>query len=344
MGNFKTYLVSMFAVSALRNQDTKMEKLDAVDPHMAELNDVGFVEKIVDVLDLNTSPIDTAADAVVEEASGAKQEEGRFWRRRRRTRRRRRDRRRTRRRRVPADPAVIAVAYWDRGNCGPNGDDGNWNWCGHTAGTCQSTVNTSLCTSQQARLLEMQGPVSDGSITIDGCQYYYFARYTCEERVEGYWQQLRDLNSGAFMSEVVESEVIRTSGSEVSITEESSTTRSISTSIEAGVPIKFVSVSVGIEATLSSTETRAATETITHGWSNRITRQTNVGCPQCGDGRKTLFQWVVRYGDHLFMTPSYRCQCGSAAPPGQEHWHTVPQCAYPLCGDVLCTREHCRAL
>jgi len=86
------------------------------------------------------------------------------------------------------DPAFLAVknprlvAYWDDGNCGPVGDDHNWQWCKETKAKCAKFICTSECPSGQAELVYKRGGNHLGSLTIDGCSYAYFAQYHCSEK------------------------------------------------------------------------------------------------------------------------------------------------------------------
>ena len=76
----------------------------------------------------------------------------------------------------------ITYAYWDVGDCGPNGDDARWSWCDQRNFTCQQEVITDECDSGFAKLKSTQGneqSLKSGSVTIQGCGYHYFAIYEC---------------------------------------------------------------------------------------------------------------------------------------------------------------------
>jgi len=70
-------------------------------------------------------------------------------------------------------------AYWDWGNCGPDGDDARWSWCDQRNFICQQEVITDECDSGFAKLKSTQGNGQPGSVTIQGCGYHYFAIYEC---------------------------------------------------------------------------------------------------------------------------------------------------------------------
>merc|ERR1712232_1273632 len=60
------------------------------------------------------------------------------------------------------------AAYWDNGECGPRGDNYNWEWCGRWSFNCSDTVavSTQICTSGRARLAHQQRFVS-----VNACTY-----------------------------------------------------------------------------------------------------------------------------------------------------------------------------
>merc|ERR1712232_1474952 len=79
------------------------------------------------------------------------------------------------------------AAYWDNGECGPRGDNYNWEWCGRWSFNCSDTVavSTQICTSGRARLAHQQRFVSVGS-----CTYAYYAQYSCvvpDTQLAAYW-------------------------------------------------------------------------------------------------------------------------------------------------------------
>ena len=81
------------------------------------------------------------------------------------------------------------VAYWDRGDCGPNGDDDNWDWCNtYTGKPCIDMINTSKCRGGVATLKVVHGDdhatAYSDNYELDGCQYAYYAVYTCAGTME----------------------------------------------------------------------------------------------------------------------------------------------------------------
>lgn len=80
-------------------------------------------------------------------------------------------------------PSGDLVAYWDMGHCGPYSDDHNREWCPGDPANCPSqlTVSTSICATGTADLASMLGSGSWGSVTVDGCQYGFFAQYKCSK-------------------------------------------------------------------------------------------------------------------------------------------------------------------
>jgi hypothetical protein len=95
---------------------------------------------------------------------------------------------------VPADKVpkgdTKLAAYWDYGCCGPHGDDHHWSWCNQQGFECAETVSTTECESGTARLVSVLGngkynaaPKPWGDISINGCDYAYYAQYECEGAV-----------------------------------------------------------------------------------------------------------------------------------------------------------------
>jgi len=72
-------------------------------------------------------------------------------------------------------------AYWESGNCGAEGNDWNWHWCGQRAGNCPTTISTLICDSGDAELAEYHGTGEANSYTRDGCNYFWHAQYRCTE-------------------------------------------------------------------------------------------------------------------------------------------------------------------
>jgi len=89
------------------------------------------------------------------------------------------------------------TAYWEAGNCGPHGNDYNARtWCGGVGSDtngidphehCQEQVQTDICESGVAELVDIQGSGRFTSVTIDGCAYAYYAQYRCAEPVPCSW-------------------------------------------------------------------------------------------------------------------------------------------------------------
>merc|ERR1712232_376733 len=76
--------------------------------------------------------------------------------------------------RFPIDDRL--AAYWDYGDCGPHGDNNNWDWCGTWRFSCPATrvVAEELCSSGIAVLMETKT-----FLRIHGCAYAYYAQYAC---------------------------------------------------------------------------------------------------------------------------------------------------------------------
>lgn len=76
------------------------------------------------------------------------------------------------------------TAYWDKKDCGPMGDDYQRRWCGNPHNpTCpeQKAVSTSICSGGWANLVSMAGHGKCCSdVTINGCDYAFFAQYACD--------------------------------------------------------------------------------------------------------------------------------------------------------------------
>ena len=69
---------------------------------------------------------------------------------------------------------IVILAYWDRGACGPNGDDHNWQWCNRQAGTCPPEIFTEECATGKAVRTFFQKPRN-----TPRCGYFYYSEYTC---------------------------------------------------------------------------------------------------------------------------------------------------------------------
>merc|ERR1712232_887738 len=82
---------------------------------------------------------------------------------------------------------TLLAAYWDNGECGPHGNDHNWEWCDRWNFRCQKSVavSTDICTSGRAVLASTKTFISVGH-----CTYAYYAQYECEvldARLVAYW-------------------------------------------------------------------------------------------------------------------------------------------------------------
>ena len=77
------------------------------------------------------------------------------------------------------------ISYWDNGDCGPYGDDYNWDWCGADSGEpCKKQVQTDTCCGF-ANLKTVEGDqnaiTTNDSYSLDDCWYTYYATYSCSE-------------------------------------------------------------------------------------------------------------------------------------------------------------------
>ena len=93
---------------------------------------------------------------------------------------------------------TLLTSYWDYGVCGPHGDDHNSDWCKESLSnnsplSCKEQVTSSKCPSGKANFVKVVGngkaqeqpyPASWGSISIDGCDYAFYAQYECAEAAE----------------------------------------------------------------------------------------------------------------------------------------------------------------
>ena len=78
------------------------------------------------------------------------------------------------------------VAYWDDGDCGPYGDDYNWDWCGANSGEpCKQQVTTDQCPSGTANLKIVEGNQNavdtEQNFQLGNCWFTYYAEYQCSE-------------------------------------------------------------------------------------------------------------------------------------------------------------------
>lgn len=80
---------------------------------------------------------------------------------------------------------VVLRSYWDWGNCGPDGDDANWNICGYTAFNCPDMIDFKSCpTGKAVKYRELGTGECCSSVTVDGCHYAYYTEYVCEDDSE----------------------------------------------------------------------------------------------------------------------------------------------------------------
>ena len=69
----------------------------------------------------------------------------------------------------------VLRAYWDIGNCGPDGSDHNRGWCGHTSANCPQEVSTTECDSGLATKIMFKL-----EYTLGDCHFKYYAEYVCK--------------------------------------------------------------------------------------------------------------------------------------------------------------------
>ena len=86
---------------------------------------------------------------------------------------------------VPECLIDTIIAYWDRGSCGPNGDDFNWDWCDRNrGGPCKKDVSTNKCPSGTASLQKVYGNQHltgySTQYQVNGCGFAYYAIYYCK--------------------------------------------------------------------------------------------------------------------------------------------------------------------
>ena len=75
----------------------------------------------------------------------------------------------------------MLVSYWDIGNCGPAGNDANWNICGHQNFNCPDTIDLDTCPDGIAFKLNEYGNGEWGSyVDENNCEYFYYTEYVCE--------------------------------------------------------------------------------------------------------------------------------------------------------------------
>merc|ERR1712232_46611 len=82
---------------------------------------------------------------------------------------------------------TLLSAYWDNGECGPEGNNHNWEWCDSWNFKCRKSVNvsTDICSSGRAVLANTKTFNSVGN-----CTYAYYAQYECEvpdPQLSAYW-------------------------------------------------------------------------------------------------------------------------------------------------------------
>merc|ERR1712125_148214 len=88
---------------------------------------------------------------------------------------------------TPPTKNTLLSAYWDNGECGPEGNNHNWEWCDRWNFKCRKSVNvsTDICSSGRAVLANTKTFNSVGN-----CTYAYYAQYECEApdtRLAAYW-------------------------------------------------------------------------------------------------------------------------------------------------------------
>ena len=74
------------------------------------------------------------------------------------------------------------VSYWDQGDCGPYGNDYNWDWCWKG---CKQEVVTNVCPDGTAQLKTVEGDpyatTFNKNYQVDGCWFAYYATYACSD-------------------------------------------------------------------------------------------------------------------------------------------------------------------
>merc|ERR1712232_1531416 len=88
---------------------------------------------------------------------------------------------------TPPTKNTLLSAYWDNGECGPEGNNHNWEWCDRWNFKCRKSVNvsTDICSSGRAVLANTKTFNSVGN-----CTYAYYAQYECEvpdTQLSAYW-------------------------------------------------------------------------------------------------------------------------------------------------------------
>lgn len=76
---------------------------------------------------------------------------------------------------------VAFRAYWDKGSCGPDGDDANWAVCGKQDANCPEVIEgRDECDGFPAHRTLMKGHGKWGKYWHEGkCEMAYYAEYTC---------------------------------------------------------------------------------------------------------------------------------------------------------------------
>jgi len=88
---------------------------------------------------------------------------------------------------------VPLLSYYDKGKCGPIGDNANWDWCGRSQGICKNAVKVARCPNGYAYLNSLQRPagaiknftiVKGSAVERNLCSYGYYAEYRCYGRYD----------------------------------------------------------------------------------------------------------------------------------------------------------------
>ena len=75
---------------------------------------------------------------------------------------------------------LVKRVYFDEGNCGPDGDNANWEICDKENFDCPPHIDNIECPTGKAFISRKEGDGTCESVTIDGCSYSYYVEYSCE--------------------------------------------------------------------------------------------------------------------------------------------------------------------
>lgn len=84
-----------------------------------------------------------------------------------------------------SNSTVVKRVYWDRGTCGPEGNDANWEICNFRAFDCPASIETHECPGGIAeKSLSIEATI-DRPHVINRCGYIYYVEYSCPKVEEG---------------------------------------------------------------------------------------------------------------------------------------------------------------